>query len=30
MAVSPVTNAAVKVSLREPCFVDPEGKRLHG
>ncbi len=30
VAVSPLTNKAVPVRVRPPCFIDPEGRRLHG
>lgn len=29
-AVSPVTGMEVEVEVTAPCFVDPEGRRLHG
>jgi sarcosine oxidase subunit alpha len=29
VAVSPVTGQTVRVRVRPPCFVDPEGSRLH-
>ena len=29
VAVSPVTKRAVRVRVRPPCFIDPEGSRLH-
>ena len=29
VAVSPLRNAAVRVRVQTPCFIDPEGRRLH-
>jgi sarcosine oxidase subunit alpha len=29
-AVSPLANAKVRVQVGPPCFIDPEGERLHG
>ncbi len=29
VAVSPVTSKAARVRVRPPCFIDPEGSRLH-
>ncbi len=29
-AVSPLANAKVQVKVGPPCFIDPEGERLHG
>jgi sarcosine oxidase, subunit alpha len=30
VAVSPLKKRAVRVRVQQPCFVDPEGSRLHG
>jgi glycine cleavage system aminomethyltransferase T len=30
VAVSPLKKRAVRVRVQPPCFVDPEGRRLHG
>jgi sarcosine oxidase subunit alpha len=29
-AVSPLANAKVRVKVGPPCFIDPDGERLHG
>jgi glycine cleavage system aminomethyltransferase T len=29
VAVSPVQGEAVRVEIRPPCFIDPQGRRLH-